>query len=462
MSIYNNESELAISSEKRNIESKKSLFKFLILSGLGICLFMLPISKDGSMTSGISIATDYIEGLLENYLTQIVFIITIFSALGSLFATIFKPKFILENKILKKLFCVSTVYLITKIIGLLVCIAVVFKVGPEVVYSEDIGGSMISLSGTLVAIAISLSFILPLLTDCGVMEFFGIILREAVRPIFKVPGRACVDMITSWLGSSNTAVLVTKQQYESGYYNKRETATIMTNFSLVSIPFCMVVASALDLNHIFPVFYLSITVIGIILAIIEVRIPPLSRISETYISENNGSEVENIPEGKGKFQYAIEAGCKRAETFNVSYLINNGIENALDIMIDLIPIVIAWGTVGLYIANETPILQWISYPMGLLLQIFDVENAFEVAPATLVGFIDMFIPALITGTTVAIKTKFMIGALSLVQIIYLTEVGSIIMKSNVDLSLGKLLVIFLERTFISLPILILLSNIIPM
>ena len=80
MSIYNNESELAISSEKRNIESKKSLFKFLILSGLGICLFMLPISKDGSMTSGISIATDYIEGLLENYLTQIVFIITIFSS----------------------------------------------------------------------------------------------------------------------------------------------------------------------------------------------------------------------------------------------------------------------------------------------------------------------------------------------------------------------------------------------
>ena len=462
MITYENEQVLNLNNQQNDILPKKSLLKFIILSGIGISLFMLPIPKDGGMTRGISIATDFIEELLKTYITQIVFIITTISALGSLIDSVFKPDFIRSNKILNKLFSVSPVYLVTKIIGFLVCSSVVFNVGPEIIYSDDIGGSMVSLSGTLVAIAISLSFILPLLTDCGVMEFFGIMLRSAVRPTFKVPGRACVDMITSWLGSSNTAVLVTRQQYESGHYTKREAATIMTNFSLVSIPFCMVVASALDLNHIFPIFYISITIIGIILAMIEVRIPPLNRISDTYKCETCNTESEEIPEGKSKFQCAVEAGCKRAETFKFDDLISSGIENALDIVIDLIPIVIAWGTVGLYIANETPILQYISYPMGLFLKIFNVENAFEVAPATIVGFIDMFIPALITGASVAIKTKFIIGTLSLVQIIYLTEVGSIIMKSDVDLGIGKLILIFLERTFISLPIIILLSNIIPM
>ncbi|WP_244833476.1 hypothetical protein [Clostridium sp. BJN0001] len=143
-------------------------------------------------------------------------------------------------------------------------------------------------------------------------------------------------------------------------------------------------------------------------------------------------------------------------------MIRDGIENAFDIMIDLIPIVISWGTIGLLIANKTNIMQIISYPMGLFLNLFNVQDAFKVAPATLVGFIDMFIPALIIGHDVEVKTRFIIGVLSLIQIIYLTEVGSIILKSGVDINIKKLFLIFIERTIISLPIIILLSNIIPM
>ena len=50
-------------------------------------------------------------------------------------------------------------------------------------------------------------------------------------------------------------------------------------------------------------------------------------------------------------------------------------------------------------------------------QLFGVQDAFTVAPATLVGFTDMFIPALlIAGTEVAVKTKFIIGVLSLCRL----------------------------------------------
>lgn len=451
------------SKQNKSKLSRKTLIKFLCFSGIGIGLFMFPIYEDGNITNGMSIISDLIENSISSFSEYIVYIITCISAFGSLYALLLKPKFIYKNAMLKKLFVVSPIYLITKIIAFFICTFVVFKVGPELIYSQDIGGGMIDLSKTLVSIAITLSFMLPLLTDCGAMEFFGILLRDYVRTVFKVPGRACVDMITSWLGSSNTAVLVTRQQYEAGYYSKREAASIMTNFSLVSIPFCMVVASALDLNHIFPIFYLCITLIGIFLAVIGVRIPPLSSIKDTYLKEDiNGSEAENIPEGEGKLSYAIAMGCKRAEEFRFKDMIKGGIGNALDIMIDLIPIVISWGTIGLIIANKTTIMQIISYPMGVFLNLFNVADAFVVAPATLVGFIDMFIPALIVGNSVAVKTRFIIGVLSLIQIIYLTEVGSIIMKSGVDLNMKKLFIIFLERTIIALPIIILLSNIIPM
>ncbi|WP_244833478.1 nucleoside recognition domain-containing protein [Clostridium sp. BJN0001] len=269
--------------ESNNKLTGKLMIKFLILSSIGVGLFMFPVYKDGNITNGMSIASNFIEDCLSAYSEYIVFVITCISAFLSLLAVLFKPKFILSNRLFKKLFYVSPIYLITKLIAFFVCFSVVFKVGPEVIYSNDIGAGMVDLSKTLVAIAITLSFMLPLLTDCGTMEFFGILLRDYVRPVFKVPGRACVDMITSWLGSSNTAVLVTRQQYEAGYYSKREAASIMTNFSLVSIPFCMVVASALDLTHIFPVFYLCITLLGIFLAVIGVRVPPLSSIDNTYL-----------------------------------------------------------------------------------------------------------------------------------------------------------------------------------
>lgn len=81
-----------------------------------------------------------------------------------------------------------------------------------------------------------------------------------------------------------------------------------------------------------------------------------------------------------------------------------------------------------------------------------------VAPATLVGFVDMFIPALIMASITSVKTKFIVGALSLLQIIYLTEVGAIIIQSDVPLSFKDLFIIFMERTLIGIPLLALFAS----
>ena len=98
--------------------------------------------------------------------------------------------------------------------------------------------------------------------------------------------------------------------------------------------------------------------------------------------------------------------------------------------------------------------------MGLYLKLLGVPEAFAAAPATLVGFTDMFIPALLSVGLTSVKTKFIIGVLSLVQIIYLTEVGTIIIKSEIPLNFWKLLVIFLERTIVALPLIVLFANLV--
>ena len=154
----------------------------------------------------------------------------------------------------------------------------------------------------------------------------------------------------------------------------------------------------------------------------------------------------------------VEISCKRAEGFHAKGLLASGMEVVMGMVFDLIPIVIAWGTIALVIANYTPVFNWISYPMGLYMKLFGVKEAFAAATATLVGFTDMFIPALLLGGISSVKTKFIVGVLSLVQIIYLTEVGTIIIKSEIPLNLWKLFLIFTERTLIAIPLIGLFAN----
>jgi nucleoside recognition membrane protein YjiH len=383
----------------------------------------------------------------------------IVSAVLSTYDYFCKPAWIRNNHYLKKGFSTTPFYLISKILGAVVAAMVVLGFGPEFITSIDTGATMVGLGETLICIVISFSFILPFLTDCGVMEFLGVIARPVVRPLFGVPGRASVDLIASWFGASNAAVILTREQYMKGFYTKREAAYIMTNFSLVSIPFCLLIADTVGIANLFPGFYLSICIVGIILAVICRRIPPLRTLPDTY-QENAGKQIsEDVPENVNMFKYAVSAGCERAARFTAKDVVSNGLEVVMGMLFDLIPVVLSWGTIALIIATYTPVFDWVSYPMGLYLQLLGVEEAFAVAPATLIGFTDMFIPALlITGIT-SVKTKFIIGALSLVQIIYLTEVGAIAIKSEVPLNFWRLLVIFLERTIIAIPLLVLLANV---
>ncbi|MEG2018164.1 MAG: hypothetical protein RR128_06860 [Clostridium sp.] len=235
-----------------------NLMKFIIASSNGGFMFLVPIAYQGSVSTPIGILIDFVKGSLKAVLPYIVIGGLLSSTVLSILEYIIKPKFITESSFMVKVFATTPLYIITKAIATIIVAMVMFKVGPDAIISADTGGTMVSLGSTLVAIALSLSYILPLLTDCGIMEFLGVITKKIVRPLFKVPGRASVDLITSWFGASNAAVILSREQYMSGFYTAKETGIIMTNFSIVSIPFCFMIAGMLGIESLFPVFYLAI------------------------------------------------------------------------------------------------------------------------------------------------------------------------------------------------------------
>lgn len=443
---------------KENHVNAKNLLKFILGSAFGIAMFLVPIPQGESFTTLLDYLKNFLKSLFGGSLPYILLVIVVGSAILTVYDYICKPDWIRKNHYLSKAFSTTPLYLVSKVIGAIVIAMVVLGKGSEFILSADTGASMVSLSGTLFCIVLGFSFILPFLTDCGIMEFLGVLLRPVVRPLFHVPGRASVDLMASWFGASNAAVILTREQYMKGFYTKREAGYIMTNFSLVSIPFCLLVADTVGIANLFPAFYLCICVVGIILAVIIARIPPIRTIPDTYQEQAGKQLHEEVPQEKGILNYALEISCKRAEGFNAKGMLASGMEVVMGMVFDLIPIVIAWGTIALVIATYTPVFNWISYPMGLYMKLFGVKEAFAAAPATLVGFTDMFIPALLLGSISAVKTKFIVGVLSLVQIIYLTEVGTIIIKSEIPLNLWKLFVIFMERTLIAIPLIVLFAN----
>ena len=321
--------------------TKKNLFKFLLGSAFGILMFLVPIPQGESFTTLLDFLKSWIKGLFGSNLSYIITVMLVFSAVVSVYDFIAKPDWIRKNHYLSRAFSTTPLYLGSKILGAVFAVMIVFKIGPEMIISADTGATMIDLCGTLFSIVLAFSFILPFLTDCGIMEFLGVIAKPLVRPLFHVPGRASVDLIASWFGASNAAVILTREQYMKGFYTKREAGYIMTNFSLVSIPFCLMVADTMGIANLFPPFYLCICIVGIILAVIIARIPPIKTIPNTY-RESVGKQInEEIPQEKGIFAHAVEMSCKRAESFNVKTVGTSGLEVLMGMFFDLIPIVVA-------------------------------------------------------------------------------------------------------------------------
>ncbi|MFC4803812.1 YjiH family protein [Filifactor villosus] len=438
---------------------RQEVSKFLIPSLIGAFIFLCPIPWNDSINIPIGIISDLLAKLIKPFAPQLLLFFISSSAIVSLINRLFKPAFIKNNTLLNKLFSPSPYYLVVRILGSIATAMIIFNKGPEFIISPDTGGTMLSLLQTLIAWFFAASFLMPLLMDFGIMEYTGTLLKDFTRPLFKIPGRATVDLLASWVGNCNVGVVLTTQQYEQGYYTAREAITISTCFSAVSLPFCLVIAAMLKVESKFIPFYAILCITGILSVIIMTRIPPLSSYPDEYYAPVGQRVHESEPEGIKKGQWALHLAVEKAkEAPDFSQLLYRGFDVFMGIVFNLTPIVMCYGTLALILATYTPLFDYLSLPFGYYLQLLGLEEAFAAAPSTIVGFADMFIPAILAANIASFKTRFVIGILSLVQIIYMTEVGTLIITSKTPIGFGGVLFLFLQKTIIALPIIVLLTN----
>lgn len=433
---------------------------FLIPSLLGVLLFLTPIVYEEKVTIGLGVMADALKAAVNDHLPAIATALLILSAVLGVLGSLLKPRWVTKRRALNDLFNLHPLWLGLRVLGALFAAMTFWQFGPEWIWSANTGGVVLKdLAPVLITFFLVAGLILPLLTDYGLMEFIGTIVRNVFRRIFGLPGRSAIDAIASWLGSGTVGVLITAQQYQKGFYSAREAAVIATNFSIASIAFSLLITSFMKLDHLFVPFYLTVVVAGLAAAIITPRIPPLSWKKDEYVAGVGKQIKEDVPAGTSLLRWGLLQAVRRANANpSPGQMVKVGVHNVVDIWLGLLPLVMAIGTVSLAIAEFTPIFNWLSAPIVPLLELLQLPEAAKAAPAMLVGFADMFLPAVLGKGIESELTRFVVACVSLTQLIYMSEVGVLILKAKLPLNLLELFVIFIIRTLITLPIIALMAH----
>lgn len=288
---------------------------------------------------------------------------------------------------------------------------------------------------------------LALLAGYGLLEFIGVLLQPVMRPIWKTPGRSAIDAVASFVGSYSIGLLITNKVYKEGKYNIKEATIIATGFSTVSTTFMIVVAKTLGLMDIWNIYFWVTLVVTFAVTAITVRIWPLNRMSEEYY-QGNANPEEVIKEKR--FQHAWKQAMEAVDhSLPIYKNIVSNLKDGFIMTMAILPSILSVGLLGLVLAEYTPvfdIIGMIFYPFTWILQIPDPMLA---AKASAVEIAEMFLPAGLVAEAELI-TRFVIGTLSVSAVIFFSSLVPCILSTDIPISIPKLLVIWIERTILTL------------
>ena len=403
------------------------------------------------MCSSDLILCDIIQGWMNPFVDMLALILLGTSAIVPILAKIFKPGIIMNHKTMRSLFDVSYVIIAVRAVGFAYLVCYLFKVGPEFIWSDTTGGEAYNIVSTILTLMVGTSLLISLLTDFGIMDYAGILVRRFMRPLFTLPGRASLDCIASWVGSSLTGALLTSTQYKDGYYTKREACVIMTCFSTAAFSFIFILTRVCGLEAYFLPSVLTIYAAVIPCAILLPRVYPLSKQKDEYSKEQ--PEIrEEIPQGMSKSRWALQCAVEKADEMTVKKFLVKGVQTIASVWFDVLPMVMFVAATGMIINEYTPVFKILTIPFVPLLNLMGFAEAEVAAPMLLTGFLDQFLPVAMAGTITAIDTRFFVFCMAIAQIIYLSEIGVMMIRSKLDFNLGKIFLVFLERTLLSMPI----------
>lgn len=416
--------------------SNQSMIKFFLFSAIGIFMFFVPIAVGGKSSIPLDHLVTWINTTFSAAVPYYAFIVILFGAIYPFYRKTWNKN------------STTIIFSFLKVIGVIVALMMLTDVGPAWLFEPGMGPflyeKLVIPVGVLVPIG---SVFLALLVGYGLLEFFGVLLQPIMRPVWKTPGRAAIDAVASFVGSYSIGLLITNRVFKEGKYTIKEATIIATGFSTVSATFMIVVAKTLGLMEVWNTYFWTTLFVTFIVTAITVRLRPLRTMSDEYY-EGKGVPEEPVTEKRLKTAWE-EAMIAANKAPSLGKNILDNLRDGMIMTMGILPSILSVGLLGLVLAEFTPVFDligYIFYPFTLILQIPEPMLA---AKASAIEIAEMFLPAMLV-TEAPMVTKFVIGVVSVSAIVFFSALIPSIMSTEIPISLRKLVVIWIQRTILTL------------
>lgn len=445
-------------SSEGKVVGSGSLPKFVILSIIGVVVFFVPIGFLGGVVPMVA-AVNTIKKLFGENLPVLALLIS-----GSVVVTLILGKVLKKERFVKHHTSDGPIKTIFYVIGFVLCLMYLTKTGPEFLLASNVGGEALYLAATIFLTISMAGFLVCFILDSGVVEFIAVLIEPIMRPVYLQPGEAAVDAVSAFVSSAAVGVYLTDQHYQDKRYTVREAFSVVTCYCVMSIGYLAVISEMSGIPQFYgQVVLVSFAMIFIVTPIL-VRIPPISLKKNTYIDGTvQTKEMKTVIKRENRFKDAVEAGIAQSAHFSGKTLWHsflNAISFGQTIVGFLIPVVV----LVMAVIHYTPIFTYLGQPMVPILNLLQIPAAEHIAPATLVGIVDVSFPSVTimglraNGILVPDKSAFFITVLAALQIISFTESANAMMQAKFGAKFLELVAMFFIRTIVIMPFIALFAH----
>lgn len=415
------------------VSKPRALVRLLGYSLIGLLIFFVPFTIGGRSTILLDHAASALQANARPLVIAIALLFMLYGAAQPWFSGSWRKDL------------TTTVFSVLKVFGLLVGVAYLLHIGPEALYAP---GMLPFLFDKLV---LSLALIVPLgalalvfLIGFGLLELIGVLMQPVMRPIWRTPGKSAIDAVASFVGSYSVGLLITDRMYQQGHYSLREAAIIATGFSTVSAPFMVIIAKTLGLMDSWNLYFWSAMLVTFSVTAVSARIYPLSKLPSESTPE------PALKAGESRIASAWHAGLTQASQAPALWAsLRETFVDGLRMTAAILPSILAVGLLGLLAAKYTPIFDALGvlfYPLTWLL---GVSDPMQVGGAIASGLAEMFLPAILLKDA-EVMVKFVVAIVSVSSVLFLSASIPCVLATRIPLRLRDLLVVWLQRTVLSL------------
>ena len=429
----------------------RNLSKFLIFSIIGILYFFVPLAPtaSGGRATWLVQSVNLIKGVLKPYLSYIVLLFV-----GTLLIGCIVAKLTDKCPLFTRLYGSVKVYsIVLYVIGFLFALMVTFQFGPSLILDSAVGGDALAVSKTVIITIIVAGLFVVFVTDFGLLELIGALIEPLMRPVFRVPGYASLDAVTSFVANPTLGIFLTNRIYKEKRYTTREAASIATNFSFISLGFFAVLVESAGILEYYGDVVLWSFVLSFVMAAIMVRIPPLSKLPDTMYDGTPRPTEESVHYSAALIKNAFITAAETGNRVEITDVLIFAQKISAYIMCIYV--------LAMLLVKGTTLTSYLGIPLVPILNLLGIPNASEIAPSFILGLAEVALPsAYIGGLSIAPAAAFFVVTVTALQIMMFSNSMPSILESDIPLGLGKLILIFFLRTLIAMPLVAIVTHLI--